>query len=100
MRTRIAAAAVLVLAASDAHAVVRYLVQNMSCAEIQQSLQRDKVAILYRQGKSGISLYDRFVESSNFCKVGETTAVERVAVADTQACRVQKCVVAERFGRD
>ena len=100
MRMRIAAAAMLALAASDAHAVVRYLVQNMSCAEIQQSLQRDKVAILYRQTKSGVSLYDRFVDNSSFCNVGETTAVERVAAADTEACRVQKCVNAQRFGGD
>lgn len=84
--------------ASDASAVVRYMVQDMTCTQVQAALDRDGTAILYRQGASGISLYDRFVRDRSACAAGYTSASERIAVADTDACRVLKCVEARRFG--
>jgi hypothetical protein len=100
MTLRLVAAVMLSLVSFDAGAVVRYLVQNMSCAEVQDALERDGVAILYRQGKSGVALYDRFVEDGSFCPAGDTTTTERIAVADTDECRVAKCISARRFGGD
>jgi hypothetical protein len=98
MTFRLVAAAVLSLVSFDAGAVVRYLVQDMSCAEVQQALERDGVAILYRQGKSGAALYDRFVEDASRCPVGYTPTAEHIAVADTDECRVAKCISVRRFG--
>lgn len=86
------------LVSFDASAAVRYMVQGMTCAEVQESLNRDGVAILYRQGESGIALYDRFVGSASSCAAGETVAMHRIAVADTDNCRVSKCIEVQRFG--
>ena len=60
--TRLAVAAVFSLVSFDASAIVRYMVQGMTCAEVGEALERDGVAILFRPGKSGVTLYDRFVK--------------------------------------
>jgi hypothetical protein len=91
--------AVFTVVCSDASAVVRYMVQGMTCAEVQQALDRDGVAILYRQAESGVALYDRFVKDESFCQVDYTAASERILVADTDACPVRKCIEVRRFGR-
>ncbi len=97
--SRVAVAALMTLIATDAGAIVRYMVQGMTCAEVQEALSRDGVAILYRRGESGIALYDRFVKDASFCSTGSTTAREQIAVADTDRCSVAKCVEVQRFGR-
>ena len=62
MPTRLAMAALFSIAPFDASAIVRYMVHGMTCAEVQEALDRDGIAILYRQGESGVVLYDRFVK--------------------------------------
>lgn len=90
---------ILALAPIEASAIVRYMVQDMTCAEVQNSVDRDGVAILYRQaGKSGIPLYDRYVANGSFCQAGQDTIKESVPTADTQNCRVSKCLDGTRFG--
>lgn len=98
MMTRLALAAVFSMVSFEASAIVRYMVQGMTCAEVQEALNRDGIAVLYRQGASGISLYDRFVSDESFCEALSTTAAVRIAVADTDECRVSKCVEMRRFG--
>jgi hypothetical protein len=98
MMLRMVATLMLSSLAFDAGAAVRYLVANMSCAEVQQALERDGAAVLYRKGKSGVALYDRFVGDSSACPAGGTTTREGVAVADTDDCRLMKCIDARRFG--
>lgn len=95
---RIFLALILSFVSVDAHAIVRYMVQNMSCAEVKDALSRDGAAILYRKSKSGVALYDRFVKDGSMCAVTDTTAYESIAVADTDSCRVSKCVDKSRFG--
>ena len=82
----------------DASAIVRYMVQGMSCAEMHEALDRDGRAIFYRKGRSGATLYDRFVKDETFCPAGYTTASEGIEAADTDDCRVAKCIEARRFG--
>lgn len=98
MTLRLVATVLLSLVSFDAGAAVRYLVANMSCAEVEQALERDGAAILYRKGKSGLALYDRFVGDSSACPTGGTTTREGVAVADTDDCRLMKCIDVRRFG--
>jgi len=95
--TRLALAALLSLISFDASAIVRYMVQGMTCAEVSEALDRDGVAILFRSGKSGVTLYDRFVKNGAFCAAGYTTATEHIAAADTDQCPVTKCIDARRF---
>ena len=96
--TRLAMAALFSIISFDASAIVRYMVQGMSCVEVQDALNRDGTAILYRQGKSGVTLYDRFVKDGSFCPTGYTVAREGIEVADTGDCRVAKCIEGRRFG--
>ncbi len=96
--TRFAVAAFFSIVSFDASAIVRYMVQGMTCAEVQAAVDRDGTAILYRQGKSGGALYDRFVKDGSFCGTGSTAAREGIRAADTDDGRVIKCVDASRFG--
>ena len=92
-------AAILALMPVEASAIVRYMVQDMTCAEVQDSVSRDGVAILYRKaGSSGVPLYDRYVANQSYCQSGQDTIRESVPTADTQSCRVSKCLDANRFG--
>jgi hypothetical protein len=99
MMIRLAVAAIFSIASFDASAVVRYMVQGMTCAEVQEALDRDGTAILYRQKESGIMLYDRFVKDGSLCRALTTMASEKIAVADTDACPVRRCIEMRRFGR-
>ena len=82
----------------EASAIVRYLVQDMTCSEVKEALKRDGAAILFRRGKSGVALYDRFVKDATMCPAGNITAQEGIPTADTQSCRVSKCIDQSRFG--
>jgi hypothetical protein len=92
-------AAILALTPVEASAIVRYMVQDMTCADVQNSVSRDGVAILYRQaGRNGVPIYDRYVANGSFCQAGQDTIKESVPTADTQTCRVSKCMDGSRFG--
>jgi hypothetical protein len=96
--TRLAVAALFAIIPFDASAIVRYIVEGMTCVEVQEAVDRDGIAILYQQGKSGVTLYDRFVRDGSFCAKGYTTSRERINAADTDDCPVTKCIEARRFG--
>ncbi len=96
--TRLALAALFVIISFDAQAIVRYMVQGMTCAEVREALDRDGVAILFRPGKSGVTLYDRFVKDGSFCASGSMAAADRITSADTDDCPVTKCIDGRRFG--
>lgn len=91
-------AAVAALMPVEAGAIVRYMVQEMTCAEVRESVDRDGAAILYRQGGKGVPLYDRYVADKSYCQSGQDTIKESVPTADTQNCRVSKCLDGSRFG--
>ena len=97
MMPRLVASIVLSFICCDAGAAVRYLVANMSCAEVQQALERDRAAIVYRKGKSGAALYDRFVDGNSACPAGTAATTEGIAVADTDDCKLTKCIDVRRF---
>jgi len=83
----------------EASAIVRYMVADMTCAEVQDAVSRDGVAVLYRKtGRSGVPLYDRYVASQSFCEGGQSIVRESIPTADTQSCRVTKCMDSSRFG--
>jgi hypothetical protein len=95
---RLALAAFFSLVAFDASAIIRYIVLDMTCKEVREAVDRDGVAILYRQGRSGVTLYDRFVKDGSLCATGYTAAREGIDVADTGDCRVTRCIEVRRFG--
>ena len=95
---RLVVAAIFSMMSFDASAIVRYMVEGMTCAEVKDALDRDGLAILFRKSQSGVTLYDRFVKDGSFCSAGYTSAGERISSADTDNCRVTKCIEAQRFG--
>ncbi len=98
---RLALAFLLGIAPVEAWAIVRYMVQDMTCAEVQDAVQRDGIAILYRKaGTAGVPIYDRYVANQSFCQPGQSTIKETVPTADTRSCRVSKCIDESRFGGD
>jgi hypothetical protein len=96
--TRLALATLFAIISFDASAVVRYMIQGMTCAQVKEALDRDSVAILFRPGKSGVTLYDRYVKDGSVCAAGYVAAIERIASADTDDCPVTKCIESRRFG--
>lgn len=96
---KLVVAAIVVLLPAEAWAIVRYMVQDMTCQEVQSAVRRDGVAILYRKGSaSGVPLYDRYVADKSFCQPGQDAISEAIPTADTQSCRVSKCLDGSRFG--
>jgi hypothetical protein len=92
---------VLSLASAPAFPAVRYMVQDMTCAEVSYALDRDGVAILYRKaGKAGVPLYDRYVATKAQCQPGQDLIGEGIPTADTNSCRVSKCIDQSRFGNN
>jgi hypothetical protein len=84
--------ALVFLVPFEANAIIRYLVQDMTCDEVQEAIKRDGEAILYRQASAGGQpLYDRYVSGANYCKGGQKIARASVATADTKNCSVSKC---------
>ncbi len=84
---------------APASALVRYMVQGMTCADVQGAVERDGKAILYRQAsQSGVPLYDLYVANQQACQPGQTTIRENIPTADTASCPVAKCVDQSRFG--
>lgn len=98
-RLAAAIAAASMVAVAPASALVRYMVQGMTCADVQGAVERDGSAILYRQaGQSGVPLYDLYVAREASCQPGQTTIRENIPTADTTKCPVAKCVDQNRFG--
>jgi hypothetical protein len=98
---RIVLTVVLALAPAQAFPAVRYMVQDMTCAEVKYALDRDGVAILYRKsGKAGVPLYDRYVANKSQCQAGQEVIGEGIPTADTNSCRVSKCMDQSRFGNN
>lgn len=96
---RMAFAAALSLVASDAFAISRYDITNMSCAEVQAVIQKDGEAIL-RYGSSsllGLPIYDRYVRDQRLCESDQVLTRTGVPTADKPYCAVHKCVESSTF---
>jgi len=86
-------AACLTLAAAEAQAISRYDPTRMSCGKVQATIAREGAVILRYQSRRvpGLPLYDRYVQSTRFCNMGEVKARASVPSADTNSCTVYKC---------
>ena len=66
-------AACLTLVAAEAQAISRYDATRMSCGKVQATIAREGAVILRYQSTRvpGLPLYDRYVQSQQFCNMGE-----------------------------
>jgi len=85
---------ILLAAATDASAISRYDVGNMSCAKVQGIVQSQGAVILrYRSPRNpSLPLYDRYVASASYCQAGEVTNRTGVPTTDRKYCPVLNCV--------
>jgi len=86
-------AACLTLVAAEAQAISRYDPTHMSCGKVQSTIARQGAVILrYRSTRvPGLPLYDRYVQSQQFCIMGEMRTPAYVPSADTKSCPVYNC---------
>lgn len=90
---------VLCLAASNAFAVSRYEITNVTCETVQALIQAEGAVILvYRStGILGLPIYDRYVLGQQYCESGEVVRGAGVPTADMKYCPVRKCVESKIF---
>ena len=83
----------IVMVAFPALAINRYNVMTMTCAAIQQAVQREGAAILRWESTRtpGLPIYDRYVRNSGFCEPSEYAKNAYVPSKDRRSCRVKEC---------
>ena len=92
MKLMSAVAVCFSLLAAEAHAINRYTSTSMTCSKVKAIISREGAAIMqHRSPRTGITLYDRYVKSRQFCHGGETTDQTYIPTSDLQACPVNRC---------
>jgi hypothetical protein len=82
---------VSLLTGTQAQAISRYTSTGMSCAAVQDAISREGAAILRYPGRTGITLYDRYVASGRLCASGEFAKASTVPTSDLNNCPVRHC---------
>ncbi len=92
-------AAAISLVTSNALAVSRYEITNVTCETVQALTRTEgEVILVYRSsGILGLPIYDRYVESQKYCMGGEVARGAGVPTVDKKYCPVKKCVESEIF---
>ncbi len=92
-------AAAISLVASNAFAVSRYEITNVTCETVQALIRTEgEVILVYRSsGILGLPIYDRYVLGQQYCMSGEVARGAGVPTVDKKYCPVRKCVESEIF---
>ena len=92
-------AAAISLVASNAFAVSRYEITNVTCETVQALIRAEGAVILvYRSsGVLSLPIYDRYVLSQQYCMGGEVARGAGVPTVDQKDCPVRKCVESKIF---
>jgi hypothetical protein len=92
-------AATISLVASNAFAVTRFEITNVTCETVQALIQTEgEVILTYRStGILGLPIYDRYVKGQENCASGEVVRGAGVPTTDMKYCPVKKCVESEIF---
>ena len=92
MINRAAIALSAVFLATDASAISRYDVGNMSCDRVHAIMQSEGAAILrYRSPQNGLTLYDRYVSDRTYCRRTQDLDQVGLPTSDRASCPVYKC---------
>ena len=94
---RIALVLVSMLITADASAISRYNVDKISCDRVHAIIQSEGAAILRYRGRTGLTLYDRYVSSRRYCPGSQITETVGVPTADTRSCPVDHCIEIDIF---
>lgn len=82
-----------VVAATPALAISRYNTPGMACESIRNILRSEGAAVLRypSKNKAGLTLYDRYVRSSDQCSIDEYADRAVVPSKDNPNCPVLRC---------
>lgn len=91
----------LAMLASEAQAISRYHTSRLTCDEARARIADEGVVILRWQSPRDPSLpiYNRFVRSGQYCKLGEAATRRYIPTADCDNCPVLECKPMD-FGDD
>ena len=90
----------VVFLATDASAISRYDIGNMTCDRVHAVVQSEGAAILrYRSPQNDITLYDRYVSDRTYCR--RTQDIDQVGLptSDSASCSVYKFAQSYRGSR-
>lgn len=87
----IAATLLTSTASGPALAISRYNSTGMTCESVQRTIAREGAAIFRYKGRTGATLYDRYVADERFCAGGEFAKSGTIPTRDTSACPVRHC---------
>jgi len=87
------AALLLFALAAPAHAITRIRADQNSCATLQQTLLRERAAVIRWPSRriADYFLYDRYVSPHYLCPLGEVAVAVTVPAADDPRCVVHHC---------
>lgn len=88
----LAALSLCVTMTAPANAISRYNSTRMTCQAVQSTIAREGAVVLRYPGRTGVTLYDRYVASSRFCTSDDFAADDTVPTRDRPDCAVQNCV--------
>lgn len=94
MRMQLALAVIIpfvIGSASPTFAISRYNSTGMSCQSVHGIIAREGAAIFRYPGRSGITLYDRYVADERFCAGGEYAKSGTIPTKDNPGCSVRHC---------
>ncbi len=76
-----------------AHAVSRHVSTNLTCAEVQATIRRERQAIMtWRDPKTNIPRYGLYIANRSVCLPGYGTDRVYVPARDKKACLVKRCM--------
>ncbi|MFD1743985.1 hypothetical protein ACFSE1_00765 [Rhizobium helianthi] len=88
----LAAAALFSLAITGpAMAISRYNSTAMTCEAVQRTIAREGAVIFRYKGRTGATLYDRYVADERFCAGGEFAKSGTIPTRDIGNCPVRHC---------
>lgn len=82
-----------ILPLDEAFAISRYNSTSMTCAAIQNALQRERAVIFRYSSRTtpGLSLYDRYVSDPGQCTSGQEVRRTTIPSKDGSGCPVLVC---------
>ncbi len=87
----LAAVSIWTATTGPALAISRYNSNGMSCAAVQNTIRREGAAIFRYPGRSGATLYDRYVADERYCAGGEYAKSGTIPTRDSRNCPVRHC---------
>lgn len=71
----------------------RLYASSVTCQQIKSTPEREGAAIVHYQShnSSGLSLFDRFVSSANYCESAKRALPIAINTRDTTTCKIPVC---------